>query len=199
VAKQKSNPKPTLIIIGIAIVVILCMFVAQPVLAWISENKGILLASFFAVVVVVVALFIWWHRERLKKQNEAFYQLTGVIKALRYTPVFNYEIDYQALLYGYLIGKGYTNIMYEPRSGDSRPDLSVDGIAIEVKGPTGADALRTIADKAMKYSNHYHFLIAVLFDPYCRFSKVDETISGLGRIIDKKRLRYEMVIKQADY
>jgi hypothetical protein len=196
VAKKKSDAKPTLIILGIAIVVILCMFIAQPVLAWISENKGILLASLFAIVVVSVALFVWWLRERRKKQEEAFYRVVDTIKVFKYYPTFREERPYQAMLYGYLIGKGF-EVKWEVGTGASRPDLVIEGIAIEVKGPTDSMALQTLSHKIMKYSNHYRFLVVVLFDCICSKYTLDETLMGVAKMV-KGRMKLEVVMKRSE-
>lgn len=192
---KKRNPKPTLIIIGIAIVVILCMFIAQPVLAWISENKGILIASLIAVLAVAVALFVWWYTERLKKRNEAFYGLVDTIKSFAYQPTFRDERPYQSMLYGFLKGRGLS-VEYEVQSGASRPDLVVAGIAIEVKGPTDSMALQTLSHKIMKYSNHYKFLIIVLFDCICSKYTLDETMLGIAKMV-KGRMKLEVIVKRA--
>lgn len=195
-AKKQSNAKPTLILIGIVIVIILSMFFAQPVLAWVSDNKGILIASLIAIVVVTVALFIWWHIEQRKKQNKAFYDLVEGIKSFKYTPTFREERPYQSMLYGYLKGKGF-DVQYEVQSGASRPDLVVEGIAIEVKGPTDSMALQTLSHKAMKYSNHYHFLIVVLFDCICSKYTLDETMMGLAKMV-KGKYKMEVIVKRAE-
>jgi hypothetical protein len=195
VAKKKSNIKPTLILIGIALIIIISAFAIQPVLSWVSENKGILAASLIAIVVVTVALFIWWYREQRKKREEAFYRLVEVIKAFNYQPTFREERPYHSMLYGYLIGKGF-DVKYEVGTGGSRPDLVVEGIAIEVKGPTDSMALQTLSHKIMKYSNHYRFLIIVLFDCMCSKYTLDETLMGIAKMA-KGRMKLEVIVKRA--
>lgn len=192
---KKRNPKTALIIIGVAIVVILCMFIAQPVFAWISENRGILLASLIAVVVVAVALFIWWWQDKVKKRNEVFYSLVDTIKSFAYQPTFREERPYQSMLYGFLRGRGLS-VEYEVQTGGSRPDLVVKGIAIEVKGPTDSMALQTLSHKIMKYSNHYRFLIVVLFDCICSKHTLDETMLGIAKMV-KGKMKLEVIVKRA--
>jgi hypothetical protein len=195
VAKKKSNAKPTLILIGIAIVIILGIFIAQPVLTWIAENKEIIIASLIALVVVTVALLVWWWYERIKKRNEAFLRLVETIKAFNYTPTFREERPYQAMLYGFLKGRGF-NVGWEVGTGASRPDLVVEGIAIEVKGPTDSMAMQTLSHKLMKYSNHYHYLIIVLFDCMCSKFTLDETLMGIAKMV-KGRMKLEVIVKRA--
>lgn len=192
--KKKSNTKPALVLIGIGILVILGIFVAQPVIAWITDNRDIIIASMIALVVVSVAIFIWWYKERLKKRNEAFYRLVETIKNFRYQPTFREERPYQAMLYGYLKGKGF-DVEYEVSTGGSRPDLVVEGIAIEVKGPTDAMALQTLSHKIMKYSNHYRHLVIVLFDCICSKYTLDETMMGIAKMV-KGRLKLEVIPKR---
>jgi hypothetical protein len=194
-SKKQSNAKPTLILIGIAVVIIFGIFVAQPVLVWINQNKEVLIASLLALVVVAVAIFIWRYREGQKKRNEAFYRLIEAIKAFNYTPTFREERPYHSMTYGYLIGKGFI-VEYEVGTGGSRPDLVVGGIAIEVKGPTDSMALQTLSHKVMKYSNHYRYLIIVLFDAMCSKYTMDETLMGIAKMV-KGRMKLEVVVKRA--
>jgi hypothetical protein len=195
VIKKKRNTKPTLILIGIAIVVIFGIIVAQPILTWIAENKEIIIASLIALVLVTVALLVWWWYERIKKQNEAFYRLVDAIKSLNYIPTFREERPYHSMIYGYLIGKGF-EVKWEVGTGASRPDLVVEGIAIEVKGPTDSMAMQTLSHKIMKYSNHYHYLIIVLFDCMCSKYTLDETLMGIAKMV-KGRMKLEVIVKRA--
>ncbi len=75
-----------------------------------------------------------------------------------------YEDGYHKELLGYL-QHDFPNIKYEFQSGSSRPDLVIDNIAIEVKGPTDNPALDTLTTKCLKYSKYYDNLIMVLFNP----------------------------------
>lgn len=52
----------------------------------------------------------------------------------------------------------------EVQKGSSRPDIVIDNIAIEVKGPTTQKELETIASKIVRYSRHFSGFIAVLFE-----------------------------------
>ncbi len=72
------------------------------------------------------------------------------------------EEGYQGELQGYL-RTHFPNSKVEVQRGRSRPDIVIEDIAIEVKGPTLSKDLQTIADKAMRYAKHFDFLIVVLF------------------------------------
>jgi len=77
---------------------------------------------------------------------------------------YRHEYIYQAELFQWLKSRfPYTSI--EVQRGSSRPDIVVNGIAIEIKGPTTENELRTVADKCMRYSEHFKSgIIVVLFD-----------------------------------
>ncbi|MFH1391136.1 MAG: hypothetical protein ABIH20_02375 [Candidatus Diapherotrites archaeon] len=93
--------------------------------------------------------------------------LSELIKEIEaFTPSqkwFN-EQGYQGELQGWLKRK-FPDSKVEVQRGSSRPDLILKNIAIEVKGPTTAEQLNTIASKCMRYSKHFpEGLIVVLFD-----------------------------------
>jgi hypothetical protein len=81
---------------------------------------------------------------------------------------WRYEREYQDELYNWLKRDFPFIVEYELQTGSSRPDLVIEDIAIEIKGPTGNAELNTLTTKFLKYSNHYPHFIIVLFD--CSFS-----------------------------
>ena len=87
---------------------------------------------------------------------------------LEFKPYRKYfqEILYQDTLASHLRTK-FTDreVEIEKQKGSSRPDIVVDGVAIEIKGPTNKSGLISVADKCMRYKIHYpKGLIIVLFD-----------------------------------
>ena len=72
------------------------------------------------------------------------------------------ELDYQKELYGWL-KRRFGQIQFEVQRGSSRPDLLIDNIAIEIKGPTENKDLATIADKCTRYGQQFEKIIVVLF------------------------------------
>jgi hypothetical protein len=56
----------------------------------------------------------------------------------------------------------------------ARPDITIGNIAIEVKGPTGANDLYTLIPKCWRFGKHYKNIIFVLFAPKYRPQKLDE-------------------------
>jgi hypothetical protein len=72
------------------------------------------------------------------------------------------ELDYQKELYGWL-KRRFGQTQFEVQRGSSRPDLLIDNIAIEIKGPTENKDLATIADKCTRYGQQFEKIIVVLF------------------------------------
>jgi hypothetical protein len=93
-------------------------------------------------------------------------QVVREIKLFQAYGSYNYESPYHMQLLGYLKGKfPSSKIESEKTRVSSRPDITIDGIAIEVKGPTGEKELQTIADKCLRYCpSHPKGMIIVLFD-----------------------------------
>jgi len=74
------------------------------------------------------------------------------------------EYCYQLNLHGWL-KRTFPSTVIEEQNGPSRPDIVIDNIAIEIKGPTGKKELDTIANKAMNYLQDFKGgLIVVLFE-----------------------------------
>lgn len=58
----------------------------------------------------------------------------------------------------------FPDLKVEVRKGSSRPDIVIESIAIEVKGPTGSRELDSVSTKCFKYPQHFdQGLIVVLF------------------------------------
>lgn len=113
--------------------------------------------------------------------NEILYVLT------KYTPPvkYNRETRYKDSLYGWLKAH-FDEIYMELQKGSSRPDLIVkkDGttVAIEIKGPTDYNGLKSIPDKLMRYYNHFDAVVVVLFDLTVPESYYKEWLKSLKRI-----------------
>jgi len=103
--------------------------------------------------------------EKLKKNNDDF--LLKLEKTIRrFAPMrqYNTEMYYQDSLASYLKAK-YPNTKIEVSRGSVRPDIVINGVAIEVKGPTYFKDLKTIADKCLRYPQYFpKGMICVLFN-----------------------------------
>lgn len=105
-------------------------------------------------------------RERAAKRSlpEELGRVVAAINEFRPTKKFKRELPYQMELSGWLKAKGGT-IGVEQQRGRSRPDIvAANTIAIEAKGPTTNRELKTIADKVVRYQQHFGSSVCVLFD-----------------------------------
>jgi hypothetical protein len=94
--------------------------------------------------------------------------LRGLVAAIEeFQPAQTYrrEVNYQTELTGWLKAKLGTAVKIEEQRGRSRPDIVVaETIAIEIKGPTTNQELKTIPDKVIRYRQHWPSFVCVLFD-----------------------------------
>jgi hypothetical protein len=140
---------------------------------------------------------VWVPRDQLEEvarrdQGEAearklVNRVMGHIEA--FTPSWNNtcEQDYHRELQGY-IKAVFPDARVEVQTGSSRPDIVVQNIAIEVKGPTYTRDLQTIADKLMRYSQHYDTVIVVLFDVQVNDRRYEEWERGVKKTFGDVRI-----------
>jgi hypothetical protein len=97
----------------------------------------------------------------------------------RFTPSSKYrnEYPYHTELTGWL--KHDFDVIFDKRKGASQPDLVVNGVAIEVKGPTRTRDLQTIPSKLLRYGNHWDTIILVFFEREYSQKYYYEWVSGL--------------------
>jgi len=100
-----------------------------------------------------------------KINNEKYNQIVNHIH--KFIPLINNyqnELPYQIDLARYLM-QYYPETKVELQKGSARPDIIIDNIAIEIKGPTWENGLQTIADKCLRYPQYFlGGFIVVLFD-----------------------------------
>lgn len=100
-----------------------------------------------------------------KEPRSAFIDKVVTSIAL-FKPFSNYKLEnqYQIDLARYLQNE-YPDAKIEQRRGHSRPDIVIENVAIEVKGPTTIGALDTIPGKIIKYDRDmFAGMIVVLFN-----------------------------------
>lgn len=97
--------------------------------------------------------------------NDTFLKVKkAIIEFKSLLPDYPNELPYQIDLARYLKNT-FKGTKVEFQKGASRPDIVIDNIAIEIKGPTNVDSLRTIADKCLRYpSNFQQGFFIVLFN-----------------------------------
>jgi len=152
----------------IILILALIYLVITSTIAWISENLllviliGIPLMLIVAIVVGVGGYYFL--KRRNERSEQLYYQVVDAIKEFKPSKKWSHEEGYHAELQRELKNH-FKNAMVEIQKGSSRPDIVIDDIAIEVKGPTGASELETIPNKVMRYGLHFRkALIIVLFD-----------------------------------
>lgn len=121
--------------------------------------------------------------EEQKKKEEQDSLLNYIVQTIEeFKPSRRYhnEFPYQAELQGWLKSRFPTSKI-EMQTGASRPDIVIEDIAIEVKGPTDNRALETLTTKCLKYSQYYDKVILVLFEPVFSESNFREIQSGVER------------------
>ena len=135
---------------------------------------------------------ISWQTE--EDRDTLKYKIKNEIDLFEPASNFGGERLYHVALYHWLQHK-FPTAKYESLTGASRPDIVIDDVAIEIKGPTDSPALHDIAFKCVKYLalGQYNHLIVVLFDPTYTQKNFDEFQTGINQrfpdcqIIEKKR------------
>jgi hypothetical protein len=109
--------------------------------------------------------------------------LNEVLKAIySFQPLMSYydsELPYHVDL-GRWLKDRFTDTKIEFQVSSARPDIAIGGIAIEVKGPTTARDLDTIASKCLRYSQYFkRGLIIVLFNLNVSNNYYNDWIKGV--------------------
>jgi hypothetical protein len=133
---------------------------------------------------------IWGTRQEVQKWKRAFEKareeakpFNKAIKAIKeFEPARKYknEFPYQTDLRGWLKSQ-FPNTEIEIQKGSERPDIVIGDIAIEIKGPTDSSALKSIADKAVRYLQHYKYFIVVLFEVEVNESHYEIWLKGMNK------------------
>ncbi|MGD0535422.1 MAG: hypothetical protein ABR999_08290 [Methanoregula sp.] len=126
-------------------------------------------------------LELWKQKEDEEKIKDLL--INKIVNAIeKFCPTRNWEYEdgYHKELLGYL-KHDFPDIKYEFQMGSSRPDLVIQNIAIEIKGPTDNAALETLTTKCLKYSKYYDHLIMVLFNPQFSEKNFKEIQAGINQ------------------
>lgn len=100
----------------------------------------------------------------------------------------NREESYHLSLYAWL-KKSFPSTRIEEQRGGARPDIVIDDVAIEVKGPTTSQDLNSIANKCLIYPQYFHGgTIIVLFDVNVGNRRYNEWLRGMNNALPNVRI-----------
>jgi len=146
------------------------VFVIQPIIEWAKQNITTIIPIFIGLIALaIVGCILYWkyktkkEYEKAREKEKLINQVVGKIEDFKQSRNYPDEVLYQIELVGWLKSE-FPNADIEQQRGSSRPDIIVGDVAIEVKGPTRTIDLTTIADKCMRYCQHFEELIIVLFE-----------------------------------
>ena len=123
----------------------------------------------------------WKRRDEEEKMKETLlYKVFESIEDFKPSRRYKNEFGYHTELQGWLKAH-FPSAKVEIQTGASRPDIIIDHIAIEVKGPTNSQALNTLTTKCLKYSKYYTNIICVLFEPSFTDKNFQEIKEGIDR------------------
>jgi len=123
----------------------------------------------------------WKRRDEEEKMKESLlYKVSESIENFKPSRRYKNEFGYHTELQGWLKAH-FPSAKVEIQTGASRPDIIIDHIAIEVKGPTDSQALNTLTTKCLKYSKYYTNIICVLFEPSFTDRNFQEIKEGIDR------------------
>jgi hypothetical protein len=127
----------------------------------------------------------WKVKEITETMKEAgvslFLEVEKAVREFRPLRKYDKEIFYQDSLASWLRSK-FPDTDIEVSRGSTRPDIVVEGIAIEVKGPTFEKDLQTISDKCMRYRQYFpQGLICVLFSVYVNQHRYNDWEQGMEK------------------
>ena len=126
-------------------------------------------------------------REREAEARKLVNRLASHIEEFTPSRHYNSEWEYHLELQGYIRGS-FPDAQIEVQTGASRPDIVVDTVAIEVKGPTYSKDLQTIDDKLVRYSQHYDTIIVVLFNLQVNERRYGEWERGIKKTFGDVRI-----------
>ncbi len=130
-----------------------------------------------------------WRKEdeEAREKERLINQVVEAIEEFKPARRYKNEFPYQVELVGYLKSK-FPHADIEQQKGSSRPDIVVGDVAIEVKGPTRTQDLKTIADKCMRYYQHFGELVIVLFEMDVYEPRYEEWKRGIKNTFPNVRI-----------
>lgn len=129
------------------------------------------LKIFIPIFIIVVWLIIYFlYKRKKQKEQERIENIPSLIQGIEekiknFTPLryYNEEKMYQIEL-AWFLKSHYPDLDIEQSKDDSRPDIVMWDIAIEIKGPTNKSWLKSLPDKINSYLPKWDYLFLVLFN-----------------------------------
>ena len=123
----------------------------------------------FLIISIILIIYYFYKKrkeeERKKIEETPKFLLDLENKIKEFKPLRHYwkEEPYQIELAWYL-KNNYKDLDIEQTKNYTRPDIIIDDIAIEIKGPTTMAELKTIPHKIITYLKEWEHLYIVLFN-----------------------------------
>jgi hypothetical protein len=171
---------------------------------WFGQNLHTIITTVLLLVALtVVGTFVWINRQRIiprrigtgvgeylndfsrpprsMKDQSLASEVWQKIVDFRCKGHYEKERDFQYELHRQLEAEFPGKVKWEHKKGMSRADISIDRIAIEIKGPTRNSQLREAIRQIGTYGNDYDFIFFILFKPQWNESYFDRFIKALSR------------------
>jgi len=170
--KQSNEIDPLAALIAIFLLWAYWIYIKfiEPNLELIKNILNIALPIFIGICILTLIYlvrkkYLQYQANKLKRDNIPTFLLELEEKIKDFKPIRNYKEEklYQAELTGFL-KNNYPELKIEETRHYSRPDIIIDDIAIEIKGPTNMAGLKTLPDKINKYLPKWDYLFIVLFN-----------------------------------
>lgn len=175
--KRKNNYKNDEVNAITWAIVFLCLWIYLIFTKYIEPNLDIITfywkIIWWIIFIVIIALIFKAIKRRIEIKKQEKVELEKLPERLRnlqekiikFIPLRNYskEEPYQLEL-AWFLKNNYETLNIEVSKNYTRPDIVIDDIAIEIKGPTTMNELKTIPDKIIRYLKHWDVLYIVLFN-----------------------------------
>ncbi|MFW6025896.1 MAG: hypothetical protein ACOCRX_06090 [Candidatus Woesearchaeota archaeon] len=155
---------------------------------YILEFKNILLKTLLSgsgiFLGITVGKIVKWGERRIKKKRQDRSIKEKIIDDIyNFTPARKYyslEEKYQLNLHGWLKRK-FPTTEIEITKDSTRPDIVIQDIAIEIKGPTSGQGLGTIPDKIIRYEQKFEDIIVLLFNVHASKKRYRDWKKGMKK------------------
>ena len=171
---RRSTKKDTDKISALIVMILLFLYMTYRlfILPNIESIKYYWMIVWTILLVLLIIFFIYKINKKRKYkslENDRIKNIPIFIKDLNskissYKPLryHSKEEPYQMEL-AWFLRNNYKTLDIEVFKNNSRPDIVIDEIAIEIKWPTNRSELKTIPDKIIRYLKDWDYLFIVLF------------------------------------